>query len=168
MSETMSETISPTFTFVKDGVFYFSRRIPHELKRYYTSPRIAYSLRTRSPRVAEARARKAADQLDEYWYHLRSRDTQLPGKHMLRHQATAATSVTATTPEAASASVLLSEAVSLYLQHKGKGRPATFQRAAERSCGYLIDVCGDKQLDTYTGQRSVSWRRRRHTKPGTL
>ena len=118
----MSETISPTFTFVKDGVFYFSRRIPHELKRYYTSPRIAYSLRTRSPRIAEARARKAADQLDEYWYHLRSRDTQLPGKHMLRHQATPATSVTATTPEPASASVLLSEAVSLYLQHKGKGR----------------------------------------------
>ena len=32
----MSETISPTFTFVKDGVLYFSRRIPSELKRHYT------------------------------------------------------------------------------------------------------------------------------------
>jgi hypothetical protein len=31
----MSETISPTFTFVKDGVFYFSRRIPKELLRHY-------------------------------------------------------------------------------------------------------------------------------------
>jgi methionine salvage enolase-phosphatase E1 len=48
----MSETISPTFTFVKDGVFYFSRRIPQELRQNYTSPRIAYSLRTKSPRVA--------------------------------------------------------------------------------------------------------------------
>ena len=27
----MSETISPTFTFVKHGVYYFSRRIPIEL-----------------------------------------------------------------------------------------------------------------------------------------
>lgn len=50
----MSETISPTFTFVKDGVYYFSRRIPKELLRHYSSPRIAFSLRTRSARVAEA------------------------------------------------------------------------------------------------------------------
>ena len=73
----MSETISPTFTFVKDGIYYFSRRIPSELRRHCTSPRIAYSLRTRSAKIAEARARRAADQLDEYWYHLRSRDAKL-------------------------------------------------------------------------------------------
>ena len=45
----MSETISRPFTFVKDGVFYFSRRIPKELRDHYTSPRIAYSLKTKSP-----------------------------------------------------------------------------------------------------------------------
>ena len=107
----MSETISPTFTFVKDGVFYFSRRIPNELKRHYTSPRIAYSLRTKSPRVAEARASKSADQLDEYWYHLRCQVTELPGKHVLRLKG-------ATVPDgpeqqpAPSSSIKLSEAVS--------------------------------------------------------
>ncbi len=74
----MSETISPSFTFIKDAVFYFSRRIPNELKSHYLSPRIAYSLRTRSAKVAEARARRAADQLDEYWYHLRSQEVALP------------------------------------------------------------------------------------------
>ncbi len=47
----MSETISRPFTFVKDGVFYFTRRIPKELRGHYTSPRIAYSLRTKSPTV---------------------------------------------------------------------------------------------------------------------
>jgi len=41
----MSETISLPFTFVKDGVFYFSRRIPKELKNHYTSPRMTYSLK---------------------------------------------------------------------------------------------------------------------------
>lgn len=49
-----------------------------------------------------------------------------------------------------SSSVLLSEAVAIYLQLKGKGRPVTFHRAAERACGYVIDACGDKHLDTYT------------------
>jgi len=77
----MSETKSPTFTFAKDGVYYFSRRIPLELRRHYSSPRIAYSLRTKSDKNAEIRARRAADQLDEYWYHLKSHDAQLPGKH---------------------------------------------------------------------------------------
>jgi len=37
----MSVAISPRFTFVKDGVLYVCRRVPHELKRHYTSPRIA-------------------------------------------------------------------------------------------------------------------------------
>ncbi len=147
----MSETISPTFTFVKDGVFYFSRRIPSELKRHYTSPRIAYSLRTRSPKVAEARARRAADQLDEYWYHLRSQEKDLPGKHMLRLQRIAGVDAVTHIPSAvSSSSVVLSEAVGIYLTQKGRGKSVTFHRAAERACGYVIDACGDKHLDAYT------------------
>lgn len=147
----MSETISPTFTFVKDGVFYFSRRIPSELKRHYRSPRIAYSLRTRSPKVAEARARRAADQLDEYWYHLRSQEKDLPGKHMLRQQRVAGVDAAMNIPAAvSSSSVVLSEAVGIYLTQKGRGKSVTFHRAAERACGYVIDACGDKYLDAYT------------------
>lgn len=146
----MSETISRPFTFVKDGVFYFSRRIPKELGSHYTSPRIAYSLRTKSPKIAETRARRAADQLDEYWYHLRCRDAELPGKHMLRLQIATGTGNSDLPSDVSSSSVLLSEAVGIYLQLKGKGRPVTFHRAAERSCGYVIDACGDKHLDAYT------------------
>ncbi len=146
----MSETISPTFTFVKDGVYYFSRRIPIELGGHYTSPRIAYSLRTRSAKVADARARKAADQLDDYWFHLRSREAELPGKHMLRLRNTGLTEAGTYHPVRSSSFVLLSEAVEIYLQQKGKGRAVTFHRAAERACGYVIDACGDKQLDVYT------------------
>ena len=37
-----------------------------------------------------------------------------------------------------------------YLRLKGQGRPETFHRAAHRSCGYVIDVCGDKRLPDYT------------------
>lgn len=155
----MSETISRPFTFVKDGVFYFTRRIPNELKRHYTSPRIAYSLRTRSPRIAEARARRAADQLDEYWYHLRSQDTQLPGMHMLRMQKAVGADTSGPLPvPVSSSSVLLSEAVGIYLTQKGKGKSVTFHRAAERACGYVIDACGDKHLDAYTKKDANAFR----------
>lgn len=146
----MSETISRPFTFIKNGVFYFSRRIPKELRHHYSSPRIAYSLRTKSPKIAEVRARKAAEQLDEYWYMLRSRDADLPGHHMLRMEQAGGGSCTALQPAVSSSSVLLSEAVGIYLQQKGKNRPVTSRRAAERSCGYVIDACGDKHLEAYT------------------
>ena len=146
----MSETISPTFTFVKDGVFYFSRRVPSELCSHYTSARISYSLRTRSAKVADARARRAADQLDDYWYHLRSQEAALPGKHMLRLGNTANRAPNGIAFVSPSQFVRLSEAVGIYLEQKGRGRPVTFCRAAERACGYVIDACGDKHLDIYT------------------
>ena len=154
----MSETKSPTFTFAKDGVYYFSRRIPFELLRHYSSPRIAYSLRTKSEKVARTRARRAAEQLDEYWYHLRSHDAQLPGKHMLRLQSIVSARSERDPVPASQHSVLLSEAVTIYIDLKGKGRPETFQRAAERACGYVVDVCGDKHLDTYSKSDANAFR----------
>jgi broad specificity polyphosphatase/5'/3'-nucleotidase SurE len=47
-------------------------------------------------------------------------------------------------------SVKLSEAVGIYMKLKGQGRPITFQRAAERSCGYVIEVCGDTGTSPHT------------------
>ncbi len=44
----------------------------------------------------------------------------------------------------------LFEAVVTYLRLKGRGRGMTFHPAAERSCGYVIDTCGDKPLTGYT------------------
>ena len=80
----MLETKTAPFTFVKQGIFYFSRRVPSDLSHHYSSNRIMYSLRTRSVTVAASRSQRAAQQLDEQWYHLRIRDVDLPGKHLLR------------------------------------------------------------------------------------
>lgn len=78
------EDISFKHVFVKEGIFYFTRRIPVDLRNHYLSEKIAYSLRIKSRSVAVARAINAACTLDEYWYHLRSQDSELPGKHLLR------------------------------------------------------------------------------------
>ena len=69
---------------------------------------------------------------------------------MLRRGCSASNGVGTTLPAYPSPFVLLTEAVEIYLQQKGKGRPVTFRRAAERACGYLIDACGDKHLDVST------------------
>jgi hypothetical protein len=154
----MLETKSAPFTFVKQGIFYFSRRVPSDLSHHYNASRIMYSLRTRSAAVATSRAQRAAQQLDEHWYHLRIRDADLPGKHLLRMNWQSGPARNVSESEAPAASVTLSEAVSIYLRLKGKDRPVTFRRAAERSCGYVIDACGDKDLTAYTRADANSFR----------
>lgn len=157
----MSEHISPVHSFRKDGIFYFRRRVPSDLKRHYTTHTISYSLRTESASIAASRASRAAQRLDEYWYHLRIQDQDLPGKHLLRI-ATGGGDVspiaTALAEPALSPSVSLSEAVCLYLKLKGASRPVTFRRAAERSCGYVIDICGDKDLTQYKKRDATQFR----------
>ena len=74
----------------------------------------------------------------------------VPGKHLLRNASVSCERLKAPnavlTEERPTAA--LSDAVALYLRLKGSNRPVTFYRAAERACGYVIDVVGDKDLET--------------------
>ena len=92
---------------------------------------------------------RAAMQLDEYWYHLRSKGADLPGRHLLRMGMAKPTSDGGSS-DSDSGCGDLSDAVATYLRLRGDRKGVTFHRAAERSCGYVIDVCGDKALTQYT------------------
>ena len=52
----------------------------------------------------------------------------------------------------------LLDALDVYIDQKGKGRPKTFRVAAERSCNYLIGLCGNKPLSGYTRQDALQFR----------
>ena len=54
------------YTFQKDGIWYFSSRVPADLRRHYWTGRIAYSLRTKSIRDARVRAMNDAAKLLTY------------------------------------------------------------------------------------------------------
>ncbi len=153
----MAETKTASHCFLKGGICDFSRRVPTDLKPHYVSHRIACSLRTRSRAVAAARATRAARQLDEYWHHLRLERTDLPGKHLLR-MADASAQRSHGTPSANDDVVKLSEAVAICLRRKVHGRPIALQRSAERACGYVIDICGDKNLGDYTRKHANAFR----------
>jgi hypothetical protein len=64
----MLATKSNSYTFQKDGIWYFSRRVPADLRRHYRTGRIAYSLRTKSIRDARVRAMSDAAKLDRQWH----------------------------------------------------------------------------------------------------
>jgi integrase len=139
----MLATKSNSYTFQKDGVWYFSRRLPADLRRYYRTGRIAYSLRTKSIRDARVRAMSDASKLDRHWHILRISSEDLPGKHLL------ADAVQEPAAEASVDTHSLKAAVAVYLRLKGNHRPTTFEAAVRRSCGYLIDCCGMKNLQDY-------------------
>ena len=80
----MLKTQSNSYTFQKNGIWYFSRRIPADLRRHYKTNRIAYSLRARSARFARIRAMSDASKLDHYWHVLRISSDDSPGEVLLR------------------------------------------------------------------------------------
>ena len=148
----MLATKSNSYTFQKSGVWYFSRRVPADLRRYNRTGRIAYSLRTKSIRDARVRAMSDASKLDRHWHILRISSEDLPGKRLLAD---------AFQEPAAEASVdthSLKAAVAVYLRLKGNHRPTTFEAAVRRSCGYLIDCCGMKNLDEYVRSDATQFR----------
>jgi len=78
----------PQYTFIKDSVYYYSRRIPSDLKHHYNSNRIAYSLRTTSARRALVSSKALTAKLDDYWLGLRLKQTEVPAalnRHLLGH-----------------------------------------------------------------------------------
>ena len=67
----MRSAIFPSFTFAKRGIFYFGRRVPKDVRRFYGSPRVVLSLRTKSVKRAERQAQRIAAKLEEQWDLLR-------------------------------------------------------------------------------------------------
>jgi hypothetical protein len=148
----MLATKSNSYTFQKDGIWYFSRRVPADLRRHYRTDRIAYSLRTKSVRDARVRAMSDAAKLDRHWHILRISSDALPGKHLL------ADAIQQPPAEASIDDHSLKAAVAVYLRLKGNDRPPTFEAAVRRSCGYLIDCCGMKDLKDYVRSDATKFR----------
>ena len=144
----MLATKSNSYTFQKDGVWYFSRRVPADLRRHYRTGRIAYSLRTKSIRDARVRAMSDAAKLDRHWHIMRMSSDDIPGKHLLEE------------PEEKNIyqGPSLSDAVALYLRLKGQNKQPAFQATLKRGCGYLIDSCGMKKLEGYTRSDATQFR----------
>lgn len=140
------------YIFIKNGVYYFERRVPRDLLDHYSCRKICYSLRTRSPRVAVAAAERAAAQLDDYWYHLRVQSHIIPGQHLLKVKLPQQMHLSLPPAEVSSKirCVCLSEAVGIYLNLKDTNRTISFRRSVERSCAYVIDLVGDKQFNRYS------------------
>ena len=56
-----------SYLFLRNNTYYFSRRVPLDMKKVYGSKRIVESLKTRSKRVALRDSTQISFQLETYW-----------------------------------------------------------------------------------------------------
>ena len=144
------------YTFIRGGYFYFSRRVPADLLRHYSYPRVVQGLRTASAQKAKVQANIAAAKLDTYWSQIRLAKSEVIGMSLVRDISSSNAVVDLPSPHSDCPSLL--DALEVYIDQKGKDRPKTFRVAAERSCNYVIGICGNKPLSGYTRQDALQFR----------
>jgi len=128
---------TPKYLIIRDGIYYYIRRIPVDIKHHYAVHRICTSLRTRSYAVAKRGAALLTTQLDDYWLSLRMANyasNLYPSKSLDLEKP---------------AGITLNKALDLYLKLKSKNKGVTFISYAKRSIGYAIDTLGDRDLKSY-------------------
>ncbi len=136
------------YTYIRNGVYYFSRCVPKDLQKHYRSDRLVQSLRTRSPTKAKQAASLLAARLDEYWLDLRLRNSSPLFQDKFLESPI----------KVLSSAPLLSEAKQLYLDLKGAGRSKVFVQSTERTVSYLIQCHGDRPIDAYGGGDASGFR----------
>ncbi len=131
-------TSSPDYLYCRNGIFYFTRNVPSDLKSRFNKNRVVVSLHTRSITRAQKSASALSDRLDRYFESLRlerfhSQELGLK----FDANAVAVCDVSDAT---------FADALELYVRLKGAGRGKVFARTAERNANYLTECVGETSL----------------------
>ena len=132
----------------RDGIYYYVRRIPHDLTTFYSVKRLCFSLKTKSCVSAKRLSTSVTQRLDDYWLGLRLQNMDIPAIQLVKTDDKIAED---TTP-------LLSDALELYLRLKAVGKDEVFVRTANRNVGYVIKVLGDKPIRQHSSSEAATFR----------
>jgi integrase len=130
----------PKYTFIKNGIYYFSRSIPVDLRCFYVKPRIIKSLKTNSYFKAKTASKILSSRLDDYWLGLRLKKLEVPASELLKNG------------ENNSLLPTIYESMEIYFAVKGVGRPKLFFTTARRYVSYLIECLGNRPIDKYSSK----------------
>jgi hypothetical protein len=133
------------YVFNRYGIFYYVRRVPHDVRQHYASSRISFSLRTKSQRCALRAAGSVTQRLEDYWLGLRLQQMDIPAIHLVK------------AGDLEDGSPLLLDAVDMYLNTKGK-TDKTFIRTARRNAAYVAKVLGNKPITSYATSEAAKFR----------
>ncbi len=124
----------------KSVEYFFSKRVPADLRELYKVGRLTYSLKAKCPKTAGKQVRDALHKLEVYWNKVRL-DKELPCSQFL---------VSATNNQSNDLSIKFTKVAHLYLELIGKNKGVTFYNSVQRATRYIISSIGDKDLASYT------------------
>ena len=120
-------------------MYQYIRRVPNDIRPYYKTNQLYFSLRTTSLLSANRIAKSITQKLDDYWLGIRLQKIDIPKIAIIDLN----NSCLKNGPS-------LSQATQLYLNLKGAGKSKTFRQAAIRNSGYVIDLLGDRNIADYS------------------
>ena len=132
---------------LRNETYYFLKRVPYDLKDYYSVKRLCFSLKTKSYSSALRLTKSVLQRLDDYWLGIRLQKMDIPAIHLVK----ANDNVDDSSP-------LISDALDLYLRLKGEGKDKTFIRTANRNIEYIIKVLGNKSIRLYSSSDASKFR----------
>ena len=127
------------------GVYYYTRRVPIDVRQYYASPRLSFSLRTKSYAGAVRAANSVTQRLEDYWLGLRLQNMDIPAIHLVRADGMIH-----------DAPVML-DAVENYLKLKSND-DRTFIRTARRNGDYVAKLLGNRPITSYSTAEAAQFR----------
>jgi integrase len=127
--------------------YYFIKRVPCDLKSYYSVKRLCFSLKTKSYSSALRISKSVLQRLDDYWLGVRLQKMDIPAIHLVRSNDVEEDS-----------SPTISDALELYLRLKGIDKDKTFIRTANRNIEYIIKVLGNKSIRSYSSSDASKFR----------
>ena len=135
----MVDHLRVKYTFKKRNVFYFTRRVPKDIRSHYTRDRIIICLKTKSDKSASRACKSLIQKLEDYWLSLRLTQFNIPAQHLIK-----------TDKSFSSDAPLLSVALEGYFKMKGNGKDEVFFRTGARNINAVINLLGDRPIDEYS------------------
>ena len=123
----------------RGAVYQYIRRVPCDIRPYYKTNQLYFSLRTTSLLSANRIAKSITQKLDDYWLGIRLQKMDIPKIAVVDLENTSLKNGPS-----------LSQATQLYLNLKGAGKSKTSRQAAILNSGYVIDLLGDRNIGDYS------------------
>jgi len=135
------------YVLLRNETYYFLKRVPYDLKEYYSVKRLCFSLKTKSYSSALRITKSVLQRLEDYWLGIRLQKMNITAIHLVKAN-----------DNVYDSSPLISDALDLYLRLKGKGKNKTFIRTANRNIEYIIKVLGNKPIRSYSSSDASKFR----------
>jgi len=129
----------------RDGVYYYTRRVPYDVRQHYASHRLSFSLKTKSYANAVRAAQSVTQRLEDYWLGLRLQQMDIPAIHLVK------------TDDVIHTSPIMMDAVDIYLSIKSNP-DRIFIRTARRNGEYVSKVLGNRPITSYSTLDAAKFR----------